>query len=126
MKKLEAVIQPFKLDEVKDALACEGIVGMTISEVRKSSAMLGRARCYRGVEYAADLLPKLKIELVLADDVARRAVEIVRMHARTGRGDDGDLVLAPVDEAIRIRTGERDDDVVRLARHRGVRVAAVR
>jgi nitrogen regulatory protein P-II 1 len=107
MKKVEAIIKPFKLDEVKEALAKEGIQGMTVSEVKGFGRQKGHTELYRGAEYVVDFLPKIKIELLLDDDMARRAVEVITSAARTGRIGDGKIFVAPVEEAIRIRTGER-------------------
>src|SRR5712692_10767613 len=105
MKKLEAIIKPFKLEDVKDALAREGLQGMTVSEVRGFGRQKGHSELYRGAEYVLDFLPKIKIELLLDDEPAVRAAEIIASAARTGRIGDGKIFVLPVDEAVRIRTG---------------------
>jgi nitrogen regulatory protein P-II 1 len=112
MKKLEAIIKPFKLDDVKDALAKEGIQGMTVSEVKGFGRQKGHTELYRGAEYVVDFLPKIKIELLLPDAQAARAVEVITTAARTGRIGDGKIFLSPVDEVVRIRTGERGDEAI--------------
>jgi nitrogen regulatory protein P-II 1 len=112
MKKLEAIIKPFKLDDVKEALAKEGIQGMTISEVKGFGRQKGHTELYRGAEYVVDFLPKIKVELLLSDDKARRAVDVITTAARTGRIGDGKIFVSPVDEAIRIRTGERGEEAI--------------
>ncbi len=112
MKKVEAIIKPFKLDEVKEALAKEGIQGMTVSEVKGFGRQKGHTELYRGAEYVVDFLPKIKIELVLDDSKAERAAEVISSIARTGRIGDGKIFVLPIDEVIRIRTGERGNDAV--------------
>jgi nitrogen regulatory protein P-II 1 len=112
MKKLEAVIKPFKLDEVKDALAKHGITGMTIYEVKGFGRQKGHSELYRGAEYVVDFLPKIKIDLLLGDEQLKEAVEIIRSAARTGRIGDGKIFVSPVEDVIRIRTGERGSDAV--------------
>ena len=107
MKKIEAIIKPFKLDEVKEALAKEGVQGMTVSEVKGFGRQKGHTELYRGAEYVVDFLPKIKIELLLEDERARRASELIESIARTGRIGDGKIFILPVDDVIRIRTGER-------------------
>jgi nitrogen regulatory protein P-II 1 len=109
MKKIEAIIKPFKLDEVKEALAKEGVQGMTVSEVKGFGRQKGHTELYRGAEYVVDFLPKVKIELLLEDDRARRASELIEAIARTGRIGDGKIFILPVDDVIRIRTGERGE-----------------
>jgi nitrogen regulatory protein P-II 1 len=109
MKKIEAIIKPFKLDEVKEALAKEGVQGMTVSEVKGFGRQKGHTELYRGAEYVVDFLPKIKIELLLEDERARRASELIESIARTGRIGDGKIVILPVDDVIRIRTGERGE-----------------
>ena len=108
MKKIEAIIKPFKLDEVRDALADLGIGGMTICEVSGFGRQNGRAELYRGSEYASSFLPKLKLEIVVADALATAACAAIVEAARTGRIGDGKVFISKVDEAIRIRTEERD------------------
>jgi nitrogen regulatory protein P-II 1 len=112
MKKVEAIIKPFKLDEVKEALAKEGIQGMTVCEVKGFGRQKGHTELYRGAEYVVDFLPKIKIELVLDEDKAGRAAEVISAVARTGRIGDGKIFVLPVDDVIRIRTGERGSDAV--------------
>jgi nitrogen regulatory protein P-II 1 len=109
MKKIEAIIKPFKLDEVKEALAKEGVQGMTVSEVKGFGRQKGHTELYRGAEYVVDFLPKIKIELLLEDERARRASELIESIARTGRIGDGKIFIIPVDDVIRIRTGERGE-----------------
>ena len=112
MKKLEAIIQPFKLDEVKTALHDIGITGMTVSEVRGFGRQKGHTEVYRGAEYVIDFLPKVKIEVVLDDALMPRAVEAIQQAAKTDKIGDGKIFVFPVEEALRIRTGERGRDAV--------------
>jgi nitrogen regulatory protein P-II 1 len=112
MKKIEAIIKPFKLDEVKEALAREGIQGMTVSEVKGFGRQKGHSELYRGAEYVVDFLPKIKIELLVADEQAVPAAEIIETAARTGRIGDGKIFVLPIDEVVRIRTGERGADAI--------------
>ena len=112
MKKLEAIIQPFRLEEVKEALRAVGITGMTVSEVRGHGRQKGHTEVYRGHEYTVDLLPKVKIEMVLADSMVEAAVQALLSSARTGKIGDGKIFLYPVDEAIRIRNEDRGDQAV--------------
>ena len=112
MKKIEAIIQPFKLDEVKTALQGIGIEGMTISEVRGHGRQKGHKETYRGQEYQVDLLPKVKIELVVADENLPSAIEAIRNAAQTGRIGDGKIFVSHIEEAIRIRTGETGADAI--------------
>ncbi len=112
MKKIEAIIKPFKLDEVKEALNREGIQGMTVTEVKGFGRQKGHTELYRGAEYVVDFLPKIKIELVITDEQAARAVEAIEQSARTGRIGDGKIFLFNMDEIVRIRTGERGTDAV--------------
>jgi nitrogen regulatory protein P-II 1 len=112
MKKIEAIIKPFKLDEVKEALAKEGIHGMTISEVKGFGRQKGHTELYRGAEYVVDFLPKIKVELLLDDEQAARAAEVITSVARTGRIGDGKIFMLPVEDVIRIRTGERGEQAV--------------
>ena len=107
MKKIEAIIQPFKLDEVKEALARAGVEGLTISEVRGFGRQKGQTELYRGSEYVIEFLPKLKIELVIDDPKAMQVADAIGRAARTGKIGDGKIFVYSVDEAIRIRTGER-------------------
>ena len=112
MKKIEAVIKPFKLEEVKEALAEIGIEGMTVSEVKGFGRQKGQTEIYRGSEYVVDFLPKIKIELVLSDDKYTDAVSTIIKAARTGKIGDGKIFVLPVEEAIRIRTSERAEAAV--------------
>src|SRR5690349_13207492 len=109
MKKLEAIIKPFKLDEVKEALSKAGVTGMTISEVKGFGRQKGHTELYRGAEYVVDFLPKIKIEVVLDDERAARAAEVIAQAARTGRIGDGKIFVLPIDGVVRIRTGERGE-----------------
>ena len=106
MKKIEAIIKPFKLDEVKEALAKEGVTGMTVSEVKGFGRQKGHTELYRGAEYVVDFLPKIKMELLVEDDRAPAVCDVIANTARTGRIGDGKLFVYPVEEVIRIRTGE--------------------
>ena len=112
MKKIEAVIKPFKLDEVKDALSEVGLQGLTVTEAKGFGRQKGHTELYRGAEYIVDFLPKVKIELVVADAMVERAVEAIQEAARTGRIGDGKIFVTGVEDAIRIRTGERGGDAV--------------
>src|SRR5215813_835199 len=109
MKKIEAIIKPFKLDDVKEALTGAGIIGMTVSEVRGFGRQKGHTEMYRGGEYTVDFLPKIKVEIVVRDDLADKVVSLVAGAARTGRIGDGKVFVEPLEEAFRIRTGERGD-----------------
>ena len=112
MKKIEAIIKPFKLDEVKNALHEIGVTGMTVSEVRGFGRQKGHTEVYRGAEYVIDFLPKVKIEVVLDDALVPRAVEAIQQTAKTDKIGDGKIFVFPVEEALRIRTGERGRDAV--------------
>ncbi len=112
MKKLEAIIKPFKLDEVKEALHEIGLQGMTVIEAKGFGRQKGHTELYRGAEYVVDFLPKVKIEVVLDDNLVERAIEAIQNAARTGRIGDGKIFITPVEEAVRIRTGERGGDAV--------------
>ncbi len=112
MKKIEAVIKPFKLDEVKEALQEVGLKGMTITEVKGFGRQKGHTELYRGAEYVVDFLPKVKVEVVLQDELVDRAVEAIRNAAQTGRIGDGKIFISTVEEAIRIRTGESGVDAI--------------
>jgi nitrogen regulatory protein P-II 1 len=112
MKKIEAIIKPFKLDEVKTALHEIGITGMTVSEVRGFGRQKGHTEVYRGAEYVIDFLPKVKIEVVVDDSLVGRAVEAIQHAARTDKIGDGKIFVLPIEEAVRIRTGERGPDAV--------------
>ncbi len=112
MKKIEAIVKPFKLDEVKEALQGIGIQGMTVTEVKGFGRQKGHTELYRGAEYVVDFLPKIKIELAVSDDMAGKAVEAIVEAANTGRIGDGKIFVTEIEEAIRIRTGERGPDAV--------------
>ena len=112
MRKIEAIIKPFKLDEVKEALHGVGIQGMTVTEVKGFGRQKGHTELYRGAEYVVDFLPKVKIEVVVGDEIADKAVQAIVEAANTGRIGDGKIFVLPLDEIIRIRTGERGADAV--------------
>jgi nitrogen regulatory protein P-II 1 len=112
MKKIEAIIKPFKLDDVKEALTELGVQGMTITEIKGFGRQKGHAEIYRGVEYVVDFLPKIKIELVAADDLVPRIVEAIQTTAQTGKIGDGKIFVLPVEDAMRIRTGETGEDAL--------------
>jgi nitrogen regulatory protein P-II 1 len=112
MKKIEAIIKPFKLDEVKEALHEVGIQGITVTEAKGFGRQKGHTELYRGAEYVVDFLPKIKIEVVMEDPLVERAVEVIQQAAHTGRIGDGKIFVTNVDEAIRIRTGERGPDAI--------------
>jgi len=112
MKKVEAVIKPFKLDEVKEALHEVGIQGITVTEAKGFGRQKGHTELYRGAEYVVDFLPKVKIEIIMDDALVDRAVEAIQQAAQTGRIGDGKIFISPVEEAIRIRTGERGSDAI--------------
>jgi nitrogen regulatory protein P-II 1 len=107
MRKIEAIIKPFKLDEVKEALHAVGVQGMTVTEVKGFGRQKGHTELYRGAEYVVDFLPKIKIEICTSDEMADKAVQAIVQAANTGRIGDGKIFVLPVEEAIRIRTGER-------------------
>ena len=106
MKKIEAIIKPFKLEEVKEALSDSGIVGMTVTEVKGFGRQKGQSEAYRGSEYSVDFLPKIKIEVVLSEDKVDEAVDAILKAARTGKIGDGKIFVLPVEQVVRIRTGE--------------------
>jgi nitrogen regulatory protein P-II 1 len=112
MKKIEAIIKPFKLDEVKDALHELGIQGMTVTEAKGFGRQKGHTELYRGAEYVVDFLPKVKVEVILDDNLVERAIEAIEQAAKTGRIGDGKIFVSPVEEVIRIRTGERGSEAV--------------
>jgi nitrogen regulatory protein P-II 1 len=112
MKKIEAIIKPFKLDEVKDALHEVGLQGITVIEAKGFGRQKGHTELYRGAEYVVDFLPKVKIEVVVDDDMLDRAVDAILRAAHTGRIGDGKIFITPVEEAIRVRTGERGKDAI--------------
>ena len=112
MKKIEAIIKPFKLDEVKEALQEVGLQGITVTEAKGFGRQKGHTELYRGAEYVVDFLPKVKIEVVLADEFVERAVEAIQNAARTGRIGDGKIFISNIEQAIRIRTGEAGPDAL--------------
>jgi len=112
MKKIEAIIKPFKLDEVKEALHEVGIKGITVVEAKGFGRQKGHTELYRGAEYVVDFLPKVKIEVVMEDSMVERAIEAIQQSAHTGRIGDGKIFVSTVEEAIRIRTGERGADAI--------------
>lgn len=112
MKKLEAIIKPFKLDDVKESLAEVGIMGMTVSEVKGFGRQRGHTELYRGAEYVVDFLPKVKLEVVVPDDLVHQAVEAIETAAKTGRIGDGKIFVTAVEEVIRIRTGDRGEEAL--------------
>ncbi|HWR57902.1 MAG TPA: P-II family nitrogen regulator [Thermodesulfovibrionales bacterium] len=112
MKKIEAIIKPFKLDEVKDALNELGIQGMTVTEVKGFGRQKGHTELYRGAEYVIDFIPKIKIEIVTSDSLTQKVVDIIERVAKTGKIGDGKIFVYPIEEIIRIRTGERGESAV--------------
>jgi len=112
MKKIEAIIKPFKLDEVKEALHDVGITGITVLEAKGFGRQKGHTELYRGAEYVVDFLPKVKIEVIVSEAILPQALEAITNAARTGRIGDGKIFVTTVDRAIRIRTGEEDDDAI--------------
>ncbi|MBN2429793.1 MAG: P-II family nitrogen regulator [Deltaproteobacteria bacterium] len=112
MKKVECIIKPFKLDEVKEALSEIGIQGITVSEVKGFGRQKGHTELYRGAEYVVDFIPKIKMEIVVSDDLIGKVVETIEEVARTGRIGDGKIFVLPVEEAVRIRTGDRGEDAL--------------
>ena len=112
MKKIEAIVKPFKLDEVKNALTKIGVQGMTVSEVKGFGRQRGHTEVYRGAEYTIDFVPKSKIELIVVDELVPQVIETIERAAKTGKIGDGKIFLSPVDEVIRIRTGERGRDAI--------------
>jgi nitrogen regulatory protein P-II 1 len=112
MKKIEAIVKPFKLDEVKEALQEVGLQGITVTEAKGFGRQKGHTELYRGAEYVVDFLPKVKVEVVVEDEQVQRAVEAIEASARTGRIGDGKIFVLPVEQAIRIRTGDRGADAI--------------
>jgi nitrogen regulatory protein P-II 1 len=112
MKKIEAIIKPFKLDDVKDALTAAGIIGMTVSEVRGFGRQKGHTEMYRGNEYTVDFLPKMKVEVVVPDGVADKVVALITAAARTGSIGDGKVFVSTLGDAVRIRTGEHGENAL--------------
>ncbi|HEY4657866.1 MAG TPA: P-II family nitrogen regulator [Gemmatimonadaceae bacterium] len=112
MKKIEAVIKPFKLDEVREALAEVGVTGLTVTEVKGFGRQKGHTELYRGAEYVVDFLPKVKIEVVVTEGMVDAAIEAVIKSARTGKIGDGKIFVAPVEQVVRIRTGETNEEAI--------------
>jgi nitrogen regulatory protein P-II 1 len=112
MKKVEAIIKPFKLDEVKEGLSGIGVQGLTVSEVKGFGRQKGHTELYRGAEYVVDFLPKVKLEIIVRDEQVVEVVETIEKAAKTGRIGDGKIFVLPIDEVIRIRTGERGSDAI--------------
>jgi len=112
MKKIEAIIKPFKLDEVKEALQDVGVQGLSVTEVKGFGRQKGHTELYRGAEYVVDFLPKVKVEVVLSDDMVEQAVEAIISAARTDKIGDGKIFVSPVEQVIRIRTGETGEDAI--------------
>ncbi len=112
MKKIEAIIKPFKLDEVKEALADVGVLGLTVTEVKGFGRQKGHTELYRGAEYVVDFLPKVKIEVVVSDEMVAKALEAIERAAKTGRIGDGKIFVTTVEEVVRIRTGERGESAL--------------
>ncbi len=113
MKKIEAIIKPFKLEDVKDALVEQGIEGMTVSEVKGYGRQQGHPELYRGAEYVVEFLPKVKIEIVVSnDDYLNKAIEAIKEHAKTGKIGDGKIFVSDISKTIRIRTGEEDEEAL--------------
>ena len=112
MKKIEAIIKPFKLDDVKDALSRAGIQGLTVTEAKGFGRQKGHSELYRGAEYVVEFVPKLKIEIVLDDAKTSQIVEVIRSEAKSGKIGDGKIFVLPVEEAMRIRTGERGREAI--------------
>ncbi|MDH5543254.1 MAG: P-II family nitrogen regulator [Nitrospinota bacterium] len=112
MKKIEAIIKPHKLDEVKEKLNDIGVTGMTITEVRGFGRQRGHKEIYRGAEYHIDFIPKIKLEIVLDDSIAEKVIDLISESARTGSIGDGKIFVIPVEEAVRIRTGERGEQAI--------------
>lgn len=112
MKKIEAIIKPFKLDDVKEALKDIGIQGLTVTEVKGFGRQKGHTELYRGAEYVIDFLPKIKLDIIVSDDMVTKVVDAIIESARTGKIGDGKIFILPMEEVIRIRTGERGEDAL--------------
>ncbi|MCL4468269.1 MAG: P-II family nitrogen regulator [Deltaproteobacteria bacterium] len=112
LKKIEAIIKPFKLDEVKEALGEIGIQGLTVSEVKGFGRQKGHTDLYRGAEYVVDFLPKIKLEVVIPEELVSKVVDAIKQSAKTGKIGDGKIFVTPVDEAVRIRTGETGENAI--------------
>ena len=112
MKKIEAVIKPFKLEDVKDALAEAGVTGMTVSDVKGYGRQQGHSELYRGAEYVGDFLPKIKLELIVADEDVDSTIAVIIEAAKTGKIGDGKIFVSPIEKIVRIRTGEQDEEAI--------------
>lgn len=112
MKKIEAIIKPFKLDEIKDALNEIGIHGMTITEVKGFGRQKGHTELYRGSEYTVDFIPKIKLEVIVSDNIADKVVEVIETKGKTGKIGDGKILVSSIEEVVRIRTGQRGEDAI--------------
>lgn len=112
MKKIEAIIKPFKLEDVKDALSEAGITGMTVSDVKGYGRQQGHSELYRGAEYVVDFLPKIKIELIIADNDVDSTIDLIIAAAKTGKIGDGKIFISPIERIIRIRTGEENEEAI--------------
>jgi nitrogen regulatory protein P-II 1 len=112
MKKVEAIIKPFKLDEVKESLSSIGVQGLTVSEVKGFGRQKGHTELYRGAEYVVDFLPKVKLEIIVKEEMVAQVVDAILKSAKTGRIGDGKIFVLPIDEIVRIRTGERGADAI--------------
>jgi nitrogen regulatory protein P-II 1 len=112
MKRVEAIIKPFKLEDVKDALADIGVTGMTVSEVKGYGRQKGHSELYRGAEYVVDFIPKIKLEVVIGADMVDKVIEVITEAARTGKIGDGKIFVTDIERIIRIRTGEEDDEAI--------------
>ena len=112
MKKIEAIIKPFKLDEVKEALHEIGVSGITVTEAKGFGRQKGHTELYRGAEYVVDFLPKVKLDVIVSNDLAEKVVDAIAGAAQTGRIGDGKVFVTPIESALRIRTGERDDEAI--------------
>ena len=112
MKKIDAIVKPFKLDEVREALSEIGVSGLTVTEVKGFGRQKGHTELYRGAEYVVDFLPKVKIEIVVADDIAEQAIEAIIKSARTGKIGDGKIFVTSVEQVVRIRTGETNESAI--------------
>ncbi len=112
MKKIEAIIKPFKLEDVKDALTEAGITGMTVSDVKGYGRQQGHSELYRGAEYVVDFLPKIKLELIIAEEDVDSTIEVITEAAKTGKIGDGKIFVSPIEKIVRIRTGEEDEEAI--------------
>jgi len=112
MKKVEAIIKPFKLDEVKESLSAVGVQGITVTEVKGFGRQKGHTELYRGAEYVVDFLPKVKLEVIVSDEMVGEVIEAIKNSARTGRIGDGKIFVTAIEEVLRIRTGERGPDAI--------------